>query len=146
MSNGLASMGFALPGAIAAKIVKPDRKVVVVVGDGGFLMNVQELETAVRLGCDMVIVIFNDSKFGLIEWHEMKKFNASFGTEFMNPDFVKLAESFAAKGIRIENAEDFRPQLEYALNRGGVWLVDVKVDYSENMKLTEKLNNNFCNI
>ena len=146
ISNGLASMGFALPGAIAAKLLKPDRKVVAVAGDGGFLMNVQELETAVRLRCDMVIVIFDDSKFGLIEWHENKKFDASFGVDFMNPDFVKLAESFGAHGMKIEKAEDFRPQLEYALKAGGVWLMDVKVDYSENMKLTEKLRNNSCSI
>lgn len=146
MSNGLASMGFALPGAIAAKLLKPERKVVAVAGDGGFLMNVQELETAVRLGCDIVIVIFDDAKFGLIEWHEKKKFDASFGIDFLNPDFVKLAESFGAYGILIEKAEDFRPQLENALKAGGVWLMDVRVDYSENMKLTEKLSNNFCDI
>lgn len=146
MSNGLASMGFALPGAIAAKLLKPERKVVAVAGDGGFLMNVQELETAVRLGCDIVIVIFDDAKFGLIEWHEKKKFDASFGIDFLNPDFVKLAESFGAHGILIEKAEDFRPQLENALKAGGVWLMDVRVDYSENMKLTEKLSNNFCDI
>ncbi|WP_370572966.1 acetolactate synthase large subunit [Methanomethylovorans sp.] len=144
ISNGLASMGFALPGAIAAKLVKPERKVVAVAGDGGFLMNVQDLETAVRLRCDIVIVIFDDAKFGLIEWHEKKKFNSSFGIDFLNPDFVKLAESFGAQGIRIEKAEDFKPQLENALKTGGVWLMDVKVDYSENMKLTEKLRNNFC--
>lgn len=107
-------------------------------------MNVQDLETAVRLSCDIVIVIFNDAKFGLIEWHEKKKFNSSFGIDFLNPDFVKLAESFGAHGIRIEKAEDFRPQLEYALKAGGVWLMDVKVDYSENMRLTEKLRNNLC--
>ena len=146
MSNGLASMGFALPGAIVAKLLKPESKVVAVAGDGGFLMNVQELETAVRLGCDIVIVIFDDAKFGLIEWHEQKKFDASFGIDFLNPDFVKLAESFGAHGILIEKAEDFRPQLETALKEGGVWLMDVRVDYSENMKLTEKLSNNFCDI
>jgi acetolactate synthase-1/2/3 large subunit len=139
-------MGFALPGAIAAKLLRPERKVVAVAGDGGFLMNVQELETAVRLGCDIVIVIFDDARFGLIEWHEKKKFDASFGIDFMNPDFVKLAESFGAHGIRIEQAEDFSPQLENALKAGGVWLMDVRVDYSENMKLTEKLSNNFCDI
>ncbi|WP_406662639.1 acetolactate synthase large subunit [Methanolobus sp. ZRKC3] len=144
ISNGLASMGFALPGAIAASFLKPERKVVAVAGDGGFLMNVQELETAVRLGCDLVIVIFNDSKYGLIEWHEKKKFNETIGIDFNNPDFEMLARSFGANGMRIEKAEDLKPQLQEALEQGGVWILDVKVDYSENIKLTEKLSANHC--
>lgn len=146
ISNGLASMGFALPAAILASFLKPERRVVAVAGDGGFLMNVQELETAVRLGCSFVVVIFNDSKYGLIEWHERRKFNQSIGIDFTNPDFVKLAESFGAKGVRIENAEELRPGLQEAFNAGGVWIFDVKVDYSENFKLTEKLSNNMCEL
>ncbi len=146
MSNGLASMGFALPGAIAASLVKPDKKLVAIVGDGGFLMNLQDLETAVRLGCNFVVVIFNDSKYGLIEWHEKEAFDHTIGIEFTNPDFVMLAQSFGAKGVKIERAEDLKPKLIEALNTGGVWLLDVPVDYSENIKLTEKLKSNFCEI
>jgi len=146
ISNGLASMGFGLPAAITASFLMPERKVVAVAGDGGFLMNLQDLETAVRLGCNFVVVIFNDSKYGLIEWHEKKQFEQSIGTSFTNPDFVKLAESFGAKGMKIESAEELQPRLREALDSGGVWILDVEVDYSENIKLTEKLKNNFCEI
>ncbi|MDW7732629.1 MAG: acetolactate synthase large subunit [Methanolobus sp.] len=144
ISNGLASMGFALPAAIVASFLKPERKVVAVAGDGGFLMNLQELETAVRLGCSFVVVIFNDSKYGLIEWHEKRYFDQSIGTDFTNPDFVMLAESFGAKGVKIENTGELQPRLREALDAGGVWIFDVKVDYSENIKLTDKLKDNFC--
>ena len=144
ISNGLATMGFALPAAIAASLLKPDRKVVAVAGDGGFLMNLQELETAVRLGCDLVIVIFNDSGYGLIEWHEKKKFNETIGVDFTNPDFEMLATSFGAKGVRIKKAMELKPTLQEALTQGGVWILDVPVDYSENIKLTEKLSANHC--
>lgn len=144
ISNGLASMGFALPGAIAANIVLPDRKVVVAAGDGGFMMNLQELETAKRLGCSFVAVIFNDSRYGSIDWKQKVKFGKSFGIQFSNPDFVKLAESFGAKGLKIERAEDFVPGLKNALEDGGIWILDVKVDYSENLKLTRRLKENIC--
>ncbi len=144
ISNGLASMGFALPGAIAANIVLPDRKVVVATGDGGFLMNIHELETARRLGCSFAVVIFNDSKYGSIDWKAKIKFNKSFGVEFSNPDFVRLAESFGTKGIKIDRAEEFAPALQNALGAGGIWVLDVGVDYSENMKLTQKLKGNIC--
>ncbi len=146
MSNGLATMGFALPGAIVASMIKPDKKVVAIAGDGGFLMNVQDLETAVRLGCNFVVIIFNDSKYGLIEWHEKKTFDQTMGIDFTNPDFVMLAHSFGAKGVKIERAEDLKPKLIEALDTGGVWLLDVPVDYSENIKLTEKLKSTFCEI
>ncbi len=144
ISNGLASMGFGLPGAIAANLVFPDRKVVVASGDGGFLMNLQELETAKRLGCNFAVVIFNDSAFGSIEWKQNIKFGRSFGVRFSNPDFVKLAESFGAKGIKIKSAGEFAPQLKKALEEGGIWVLDVKVDYSENLELTRRLKNNIC--
>ena len=144
ISNGFASMGFALPGAIAASLVYPDKKIMVATGDGGFLMNLQELETAVRLGCNFVVVVFDDSKYGVIEWKEEMKFNKSFGVEFSNPDFVKLAESFGARGVKIEKTEEFAPELKKALDAGGIWIFDVKVDYSENMKLTQKLGENLC--
>jgi acetolactate synthase-1/2/3 large subunit len=144
ISNGLASMGFALPGAIAANLVLPKRKVVVATGDGGFMMNLHELETASRLGCNFAVVIFDDSRYGSIDWKARIKFNKSFGTQFSNPDFVRLAESFGAKGVKIERTEDFAPELKNSLERGGIWIFDVEVDYSENMKLTRKLGTNVC--
>ena len=139
ISNGFAAMGIALPGAIAAKLAYPDRKAVAICGDGGFMMNNQEIDTALRLGLDIVILIFNDSKYGLIEWHQLRHFSRSTNIEFTNPDFVKLAESFGAKGYRVESVEDFIPTMQAALNDGTVSIVDCPVDYGENMKLTEKL-------
>lgn len=144
VSNGYAAMGIALPGAIAAKIAMPERRVVAATGDGGFLMNLQELETAVRLGLDFVILIFNDSTYGLIQWKQINKFGEAFGVKFTNPDFVKLAESFGAKGYRVEKAEDLSTLLEEALNSKGVSIVDVQVDFSENLKLSEKLGKLVC--
>ncbi len=144
ISNGLASMGFALPGAIAANLVFPGRKIVAATGDGGFMMNLQELETAKRLGCSFAAVIFNDSKYGSIEWKARIKFNRSFGVQFSNPDFIKLAESFGAKGVKVKRAKEFAPLLKEALDSGGIWIFDVEVDYSENMKLTRKLGENVC--
>ncbi|MCH8959355.1 MAG: acetolactate synthase large subunit [Proteobacteria bacterium] len=141
ISNGFASMGIALPGAIAAKLTYPERKVVAVTGDAGFLMNCQELETAVRLGLELVVLIWNDSKYGLIEWHQNKKFGRTSHIDFGNPDFVKFAESFGAKGYRVESAGDLLPTLEQALSCGTVAIVDCPVDYRENMILTEKLGN-----
>ncbi len=139
ISNGFASMGIALPGAIAAKLTYPDRKVVAVTGDAGFLMNCQELETAVRYGLELVVLIWNDSKYGLIELHQNKKFGRTSHIEFNNPDFVKFAESFGAKGYRVESAGDLLPTLKKALSCGKVAIVDCPVDYRENMILTEKL-------
>ena len=139
ISNGFASMGIALPGAIAAKLAYPDRKAVAVCGDAGFMMNNQEIETAVRLGLDLVVLIFNDSKYGLIEWHQERHFGRSTKIEFNNPDFVQFAESFGAKGYRVEATEDLLPTLKTALSDGGVSIIDCPVDYRENMKLTAKL-------
>ena len=141
ISNGFASMGIALPGAIAAKMAYPDRKALAVCGDAGFMMNNQEIDTALRLNLDIVILIFNDSKYGLIEWHQMRHFDRSTCIDFVNPDFVKFAESFGAKGYRVERTECLLPVLEEALNDGTVSIIDCPVDYSENMKLTEKLAN-----
>jgi acetolactate synthase-1/2/3 large subunit len=144
ISNGFASMGFALPGALSVKLVHPGKKLVVATGDGGFLMNIQELETARRLKSDFVVIVFNDSKYGVIEWKEMMRFNKSFGVDFSNPDFKRLAESFGANGVKIENAAELAPQLKKALSQGGVWVFDVEVDYSENMRLTERFGTNVC--
>lgn len=144
IDNGLCSMGIALPGAIAAKLVHPDRKIVVVCGDGGFMMNSQEIETAMRLGLSFVAVIFNDSKYGMIEWKQIIHHQKSYGNEFTNPDFVKYAESFGAKGYRIEKAEDFSKILREALKQDTVSIIDVPVDYSENYELTKKLGQEIC--
>lgn len=141
ISNGFAAMGIALPGAIAAKLAYPDRNCVAVCGDAGFMMNSQEIETALRLGLDIVILIFNNSKYGLIEWHQLRHFGRATGIAFGNPDFVKYAESFGAKGYRVERTEDLLPTLQQALGDGTVSVIDCPVDYAENMKLTAKLGN-----
>lgn len=139
ISNGFASMGIAVPGAIAARLAQPQRKVVAVTGDGGFMMNVQEIETAVRLKLAMVVLIWNDSGYGLIEWKQMNQFKRPSNVAFGNPDFVKLAESFGARGYRIETAEQLLPTLKQALADDAVSIIDCPVDYSENLRLTETL-------
>ena len=139
ISNGFAAMGIAVPGAIAAKLVHPERKVVAVCGDAGFMMNSQEIETALRIGAHVVVLIWNDGKYGLIEWHQQLKFGRSSHIAFTNPDFVKYAESFGAKGYRVEQAADLAPTLRQALAEDTVVVIDCPVDYAENMKLTEKL-------
>jgi acetolactate synthase I/II/III large subunit len=139
ISNGFASMGIAVPGAIAAKLANPERKVVAVTGDAGFLMNSQEIETAMRVGTPFVILIWNDSEYGLITWHQLRHFGRPSHITFKNPDFVKYAESFGAKGYRVERAEDLIPTLKRALDDNVVAIVDCQVDYSENMKLTNRL-------
>jgi acetolactate synthase-1/2/3 large subunit len=139
ISNGFASMGIGLPGAIAAKLAYPERKVLVCTGDAGFLMNSQEIETALRMKTPFVVLIWNDSEYGLITWHQMRHFGRPSHIEFKNPDFVKYAESFGAKGYRIERTEELAPTLRKALADDIVSIVDCPVDYRENMKLTEKL-------
>jgi len=139
ISNGFASMGIAVPGAIAAKLACPERKVVAVTGDGGFLMNVQEIETACRLKISMVVLIWNDAAYGLIEWKQMNQFGRTSHVKFNNPDFIQLAQSFGAKGYRIEQADQLLPTLRQALNDDVVSIIDCPVDYSENLRLTEKL-------
>ena len=139
ISNGFASMGIGVPGAIAAKLAYPERKVLVCTGDAGFMMNSQEIETALRMKTPLVILIWNDSEYGLITWHQMRHFGRPSHIEFKNPDFVKYAESFGAKGYRIERTEDLIPTLKKALAEDTVTVIDCPVDYRENMKLTEKL-------
>jgi acetolactate synthase-1/2/3 large subunit len=146
ISNGFASMGIGLPGAIAAKLAYPDRTALTVTGDAGFLMNSQEIETALRIGVAMVILVWNDSKYGLIKWHQDRRFGRDTQIEFNNPDLVKYAESFGAKGYRVESADTLLPILEQAIADDTVVLIDCPVDYSENMKLTEKLGNLVCPI
>ncbi|MCW9089132.1 MAG: acetolactate synthase large subunit [Gammaproteobacteria bacterium] len=144
ISNGFASMGIALPGAIAAKLAMPERNVVAVTGDAGFLMNVQELETAVRLKLSLVVLIWNDSGYGLIKWKQMNQFGRISHVDFDNPDFVKLAEAFGAVGVRIESTEQLLPTLRTALQGDGLTIIDCPVDYGENLKLTATLGEMIC--
>ncbi len=139
ISNGFASMGIAVPGAIAARLAYPQRKVVAVTGDAGFLMNSQEIETAMRMKVPIVILIWNDCSYGLIEWKQMNIYGRHTNVQFTNPDFVKYADSFGAKGYRVERAEDLLPILKTALADDTVSIIDCPVDYRENLKLTEKL-------
>jgi acetolactate synthase-1/2/3 large subunit len=139
ISNGFASMGIGLPGAIAAKLVHPDRKVVTLSGDGGFLMNSQELETAKRIGANVVVVVWRDDGYGLIDWKQRNEFGRPFAVEFGNPDFVRYAESFGIAGFRPASADDLYPTLMRALEVDGPALVEVPIDYRENLRLTEHL-------
>ncbi len=144
ISNGFASMGIALPGAIAAKLAKPEQVAVAVTGDAGFLMNVQEIETAVRLNIPIIVLIWNDQQYGLIKWKQMNQFGRESNIEFTNPDFIKLADAFGAKGYRVESAEALVPTIEQAIKDNTVVLIDCPVDYSENLKLTEELGEMIC--
>lgn len=146
ISNGFASMGIAVPGAVAAKLSKPDKKVIAVTGDAGFLMNSQEIETALRVGTPCVILIWNDASYGLIEWKQQIYFGRHSHVKFGNPDFVKYAEAFGAKGYRVTQADDLLPMLQKALADDTVSIIDCPVDYSENMKLTGRLGEMVCPI
>ena len=139
ISNGFAAMGLAVPGAVAAKLVHPNRRVVAVTGDGGFLMNSQELETAMRLETPFVVLVFNDRSYGLIRWKQMQQFGRPAFVDFNNPDLVKYAESFGAIGLRIGSAADLAPALRSALNSNKLTIIDCPVDASENMRLTQRL-------
>ena len=131
-------MGIALPGAIAAKLVRPERKVVAFSGDGGFLMNVQELETAKRLRTAIVSVVLVDGRLGVIEVNERRLFKRTFGTEFGNPDFVVLARAFGIAGFAIERVEDLQPTLRRALDLNEPALVAVPIDASQNDRLASE--------
>ena len=139
ISNGFAAMGIAIPGAIAAALVHPERKVVALCGDGGFLMNSQELETATRVGANITVVIWRDDGYGLIDWKQRNEFGRPFGVEFGNPDFVAYARSFGMAAFRPESAADLYPTLMRALEVPGPSLVEVPIDYAENLRLTEHL-------
>lgn len=139
IANGLAGMGFALPTAIGAKLVHPDRKVVAVSGDGGFLMNAQELETAARLGTAVVNVIWENAQFGSIVWKQDKKFGRHFGVDFGNPDFVKLAEAFGIPAWRCSSAGDFPRLLAGALAKDVPSVIVVPIDYSIDVAISEQL-------
>lgn len=137
ISNGFAAMGIGLPGAIAARLAEPSRRVVTVTGDGAFLMNVQELETAVRLRLAFVVLIFRDDGYGVIRWKQERQFGRTAGVEFGNPDFVALARAFGCDGIAIKAAKDLRPALARALDATVPVLIDCPVDYGENDRLAD---------
>ncbi len=132
LDNALATMGAGLPSAMAAKLVHPDRQVMAICGDGGFMMNSQELETAVRLNLDLVILVLRDDAYGMIKWKQSHMGLRNFGLDYGNPDFVKYAESYGAQGHRVAASETLLPLLSACLGTPGVHLIEVPVDYSEN--------------
>jgi acetolactate synthase-1/2/3 large subunit len=139
ISNGLSTMSFALPGALGVKLARPESKVLAVAGDGAVFMNSQEIETAVRERITRVVLIWDDCGYGLIEWKMDLELGAHYFVKFNNPDVVTYAESFGAKGYRINSAEELLPTLRTALDDDGVSLISCPVDYSENLRLTDRL-------
>jgi acetolactate synthase-1/2/3 large subunit len=139
ISNGLATMAFALPGAIGVKLARPHRKVLAVMGDGSFLMNSQEIETALRSNIPIVILVWTDQSYGLIKWKMDLEIHRHSHVDFTNPDFVAYAKSFGAKGYQITATDQLLPTLKDALNHDGVSVIACPVDYSENTKLTDHL-------
>ena len=135
LDNALATMGAGLPSAIAASLIHPDRRVLAVCGDGGFMMNSQELETAVRLKLNLVVLVLEDRAYGMIRWKQEVDGFSDFGLDFGNPDFVAYAESYGAKGSRVGKVSELSTMLEAAFSEGGVHLVVVPVDYSENIRV-----------
>ncbi|MCB9556357.1 MAG: acetolactate synthase large subunit [Deltaproteobacteria bacterium] len=144
ISNGFCSMGFALPGAIGAKLAFPQRRVLAICGDGGFLMNVQELETARRLNVPIVVMVWEDQSYGLIAWKQDGEFGHHTELSFGNPDFVKLADAFDCYGHRVTRAEDLVPTLHQAFAADRPTLIAIPIDYSENNKLSSRLGQIAC--
>lgn len=141
ISNGFATMGIAVPGAMAAKLLYPEKKILAVTGDGGFMMNSQELETAYREHIPFVTLIFTDSSYGLIKWKQEERYGDCFSVNFTNPDFVKYAESMHLKGYRVERTEDLISTLQDAFSQEVPSIIECPVDYSANMDLTNHLKN-----
>ena len=137
--NGFCSMGFALPGAIAANIVDPDRKTLGICGDAGFMMNVQEMETAKRYNNNITILIWEDNAYGLIAWKQYNTFGKHTALSFGNPDFVQLAESFGWNGFRCEDSTKLQDTLRASFDADGPSLVVIPIDYDENNKLTKRM-------
>ncbi len=135
LDNALATMGAGLPSAMAAKMVHPERRVMAICGDGGFMMNSQDLQTAVDLKLDLVVVILRDDAYGMIKWKQANMGFDDFGLDFKNPDFIRYAETYGARGHRVEAAGQFTTELIQAFEAGGVHLIDVPVDYSENDRI-----------
>ena len=144
ISNGLASMGIALPGGIAAKLAHPEKQIVTIMGDGGFLMNSQEIETARRIGVGFTIIVFNDNDYGLISWKQVKHSGKSFGTRLTNPDFKMYAESFGIKGYAPKTVEELKNDLKRAITSQELSLIEIPIDSRINHELTKKLESNLC--
>ncbi len=140
MSNGLASMGFALPGGIAAALHNPKQRIVAAMGDGGFLMNSQELETAKRLGVAFTVIVFNDNDYGLISWKQQMTHGRSTGTRLTNPDLKAYAESFGIKGYRPQTLAELKRQLREAVTSGELCVIEIPIDPSVNVELMRKLH------
>jgi len=138
LDNALATMGAGLPSAMAARIVHPDKKVMAICGDGGFMMNSQEMETAVRRKQDLVVRILNEHDYGMIRWKQANMGFADWGLEYGNPDFVKYAEAYGANGHRINSIGELATTLDTCLHTPGVHLIDCPVDYSENDEILNK--------
>jgi acetolactate synthase-1/2/3 large subunit len=138
LDNALATMGAGLPSAMGARMVYPNRKIVAVSGDGGFMMNSQELETAVRLGMHIVQIVLRDNAYGMIKWKQANMGFANFGMDMGNPDFVKYAEAYGAKGWRPSSVAEFRSMLARTLDEPGVHLIDLAIDYSDNDRVLNK--------
>lgn len=134
LDNALATMGAGLPSAMGAKVVYPERKVMAVCGDGGYMMNSHELETAVRMGLDLVVVILNDACYQMIRWKQERMHMDEWGLEFGNPDFKKLAEAFGAHGHTVRSIEEYEQTLSQALDAGGVHVIDTAIDYEHSLK------------
>jgi acetolactate synthase-1/2/3 large subunit len=144
LDNALATMGAGLPSAMMAAMLYPKRRVMAVCGDGGFMMNSQEMETAVRLKLNLVVLVIEDGAYGMIRWKQAVDRFPDFGMTFNNPDFAKYADAYGAKGTRVEVIGDFMPTLERAFTEGGVHLVSVPIDYSENQRvLVDELRTRF---
>ncbi|HIJ60995.1 MAG TPA: acetolactate synthase large subunit [Nitrospirae bacterium] len=146
ISNGFASMGFALPSAITAKLLYPEKNILAVVGDGGFMMTIGELETARRFNLAFTVVLFNDNGYGLIQWKQQNRYKKDFFVGLTNPDFVRLAESFGWKGYLVDREDELIPTLKSAINGGVPCIVECKVDYSVNRRLSERLGSIICRI
>jgi acetolactate synthase-1/2/3 large subunit len=145
LDNALATMGAGLPSAIAACLVDADRPVLAVCGDGGFLMNSQEFETAIRMKIRLTVVVLRDDGYGMIKWKQEAAGMENFGLEFGNPDFVKYAEAYGAKGYCPSSAAEIRPLLERCLKEDGVKLVEIPIEYAENDRVfTKELKNVVC--
>jgi acetolactate synthase-1/2/3 large subunit len=145
ITNGFCSMGFSLPGAIAAKRLHPDRNVVAVCGDGGFLMNVQDLITAVRYDTPITALVWEDHKYGLIEWKQEEAFGKSSYVDLVNPDLIQLAEAFGCQALRVDSVAGFADALAAAFaETSRPTVIVAPVDYAENMKLTRRLGEIIC--
>jgi acetolactate synthase-1/2/3 large subunit len=138
LDNALATMGAGLPSAMMSSMVYPDRKVMAICGDGGFMMNSQEMETAVRLGLNLTVLILNDNSYGMIRWKQANMGFKDWGLTYGNPDFVKYAESYGASGHRVESGAHLSELLAHCLDTPGVHLIDCPVDYSDNDRILNR--------